>query len=664
MILIGHLDPTHDWRPSNNKDCLKMSQMLAKIGSFWTGGPLSWIEYASIQSFVDLGHDYALYSYEPIANVPNGAQMRDAREVWNTETIIIHEKAQSPAIHADIFRAIMVRNTGRIWADTDIIALRPMPVDLNWFIGHERSDKEMLGNAIMGFPPKSATMMKMVDFLTSDFPIPPWYSDNKRKNMARRRDRGEKLHLGSLPWGTTGPDLLTYFANETGEIEHAQPQGAFFPVAFPNRKMLVRAVDCEATKAVINEADSYCVHLYSRWLRKFTADNPGGYPEPDSWLGRYLNSKSLVDYAAYKRTQSEANQTNNKRENLASIVADDFYPDHATRTVRRPLPATTSRHGKLLLATMVKDEGPYVLEWVAYHLSRGFTDLLVLSNDCTDGTDEMLLALHDLGLISYLANDPWLGKSPQQRGIARIMAHPLYKNADWVMLMDIDEFLVIKTPNAIADELIDLIVSKDATAMPITWRFFGANGLDKYDPSLVIERFTMAAADDFRKTGVKTLFKRSPDMKLAIHRPHLLRKYLKAKEKSLRWINPNGAILNGREVRWKYESDEVGYDFAQVNHYAIKSGEEYLMRQLRGDVLDNHSKYNPKYFLESNRNDIKDTGAQAHADAVQRTMNHLLNIPTVASADALIKVRTQEKISRLRSAADHMNKLSNLGFEV
>ena len=38
----------------------------------------------------------------------------------------------------------------------------------------------------------------------------------------------------------------------------------------------------------------------------------------------------------------------------------------------------------------VKNEGAFLIEWLAHHRACGFTDFLVYSNDCSDGTDVML----------------------------------------------------------------------------------------------------------------------------------------------------------------------------------------------------------------------------------------------------------------------------------
>ena len=48
---------------------------------------------------------------------------------------------------------------------------------------------------------------------------------------------------------------------------------------------------------------------------------------------------------------------------------------------------------KLAFSAM-KDEGPDVLEWVCYQRAVGFDEVLVYTNDCTDGSDDLLDALN------------------------------------------------------------------------------------------------------------------------------------------------------------------------------------------------------------------------------------------------------------------------------
>ncbi|MGA1180601.1 MAG: glycosyltransferase family 2 protein [Marivivens sp.] len=52
----------------------------------------------------------------------------------------------------------------------------------------------------------------------------------------------------------------------------------------------------------------------------------------------------------------------------------------------------------------MKNEGPYILEWVAHHLAIGFGHFIVVTNDCEDGTDEILLALQQRGPVTHVIN--------------------------------------------------------------------------------------------------------------------------------------------------------------------------------------------------------------------------------------------------------------------
>ncbi|MEL6427490.1 MAG: glycosyltransferase family 2 protein, partial [Pseudomonadota bacterium] len=56
---------------------------------------------------------------------------------------------------------------------------------------------------------------------------------------------------------------------------------------------------------------------------------------------------------------------------------------------------------RALIVTTMRNEGPYILEWLAHHRAVGFTDFLVFSNDCDDGTDALLDRLHELGQIVH-----------------------------------------------------------------------------------------------------------------------------------------------------------------------------------------------------------------------------------------------------------------------
>ena len=60
--------------------------------------------------------------------------------------------------------------------------------------------------------------------------------------------------------------------------------------------------------------------------------------------------------------------------------------------------------GRTVIITCMKNEGPFILEWIAYHRAIGVDDFLVYTNDCNDGTDELLDLLQDRGIVQRRDN--------------------------------------------------------------------------------------------------------------------------------------------------------------------------------------------------------------------------------------------------------------------
>ena len=164
---------------------------------------------------------------------------------------------------------------------------------------------------------------------------------------------------------------------------------------------------------------------------------------------------------------------------------------------------------RCLAVLTVKNEGAFLLEWLAHHRAVGFTDFLVFSNDCTDGTDRMLERLAEIGQIVHVPNPgPW-PRGPQWAALKRADAHPLTRAADWVLCLDIDEFVNI---HAGAGTLPDLLAAlPDADAIPLTWRLFGNCGVVDYHDGRVTESFPRAAPArmvwPWRAAMFKTLFR-------------------------------------------------------------------------------------------------------------------------------------------------------------
>ena len=94
-----------------------------------------------------------------------------------------------------------------------------------------------------------------------------------------------------------------------------------------------------------------------------------------------------------------------------------------------------------LAVITVRNEAAFLLEWLAHHRVVGFTDFLVFSNDCQDGTDDLLDRLAQLGLLTHVRNTKADEGGVQWGALKQADKHKLVRQADWILPLDVDEFV-------------------------------------------------------------------------------------------------------------------------------------------------------------------------------------------------------------------------------
>ncbi len=287
----------------------------------------------------------------------------------------------------------------------------------------------------------------------------------------------------------------------------------------------------------------------------------------------------------------------------------------------------------LLGITCQKDDGPFLVEWLAHHLAAGVDRFLVLSHDCSDGSDALLRALAQDARIEHLPFDPKGNKAVQWQALKLASDHPAYASADWALFFDCDEFLCLQDAT-----LPDLLTrfeaasgSFDALALP--WRFFGAGGQVKRDSGLTPERFTQAAPEDLHfPLGhlFKTLHRPEAFQKLGVHRPR------SKPSKPARWIGPDGADLPagfaGNDGAISLYGLPMGARQVWLNHYTLRSREEFMVKRARG--LPNHMEreIGMTYWAERNWNSVEETSISAMMNATRAVYADLMDLPGVAAA--------------------------------
>lgn len=319
------------------------------------------------------------------------------------------------------------------------------------------------------------------------------------------------------------------------------------------------------------------------------------------------------------------------------------------------------------ILTMMKDEGPDLLEWVAFHRMIGFDNICVFTNDCSDGTDAMLDRLAEMGELRRFDNRIPPGKKPQPHALTLAQKTAEVADSDWILVMDADEFLHVKAGSGRVEDLIAACPPK-TDAIAVTWRIMGSNGLVDWHPGLVTESYTRGAPDGFRKGwGVKTLFRPFAHMKFGIHRPGVKQEgrfpeRVEALADQL-WVNGAGRPLPRRikTSAWRSSGPTVGYDLAEMRHYAVKSAESFLLRGLRGNVNNKAGKYDATYFSIFDRNETPRDDLLPRLPALKARIADYLKDPVLAGLQADSMAHHAARIAGLRAEAKaHAARLAEL----
>ena len=353
-------------------------------------------------------------------------------------------------------------------------------------------------------------------------------------------------------------------------------------------------------------------------------------------------------------------RSNKEQKNRNGAVVSEHF-----QTVDFPLNPNVSQHGRVTAVSMMKDEGPFVLEWIAHHLAVGFTDLLVFTNDCLDGTDDMLFRLEELGLAHHRQNRIAPGIRPQPSAIQHAQIDPLVCASDWVLLFDADEFLCIRHGDGSIDGMISSAKEVDANGIVITWRTFGSGGVQDWSRAPVTEQYLFAAPTMWNKGwGVKTLFQFDPEYwKLGIHRPKIKTKHLTTGfPDTEKWLNGSGQPMEDyfKFRGWRSIVRTVGYDWAQMNHYAVKGVDAYAIRKFRGNVNNKKDKYNSDYWALQDRNEVKDDSILRHAAKRQKIFEELLNDPVLNELHFAALERVEARLDEYKSTQAYLDLKASL----
>ena len=221
------------------------------IQSLWIGNALSPMEIICINSYLAHGHEFHLYTYSDIANIPGGAIVKDANGIIPEKEVYI-DCFGSYAHLADQFRFTLLYKSGGWWVDMDTVCLKPFDFEEDFVFSSEydgyRKSRYSVNIGYIKSKPKAKLLKDCLDFISH---------------------RGhEHIH-----WGELGVNIFSRMVFINNMEQHIKHPDCFCPVTCYQFDYLIGEKTC-----VLPET-AYALHWWNELWRRNGIDKNARYPE-------------------------------------------------------------------------------------------------------------------------------------------------------------------------------------------------------------------------------------------------------------------------------------------------------------------------------------------------------------------------------------------------
>lgn len=315
----------------------------------------------------------------------------------------------------------------------------------------------------------------------------------------------------------------------------------------------------------------------------------------------------------------------------------------------------------ICIISTARNEGIYTLEWLAYHLAIGVEEFFFYSNNNDDSSDELLAALADAGVITWIDNRVASGTAAQNKAYGHALGVlPDVLEYRWALIIDLDEFFAFNPVRfSSIKDFLRWHEQREVDAIAVNWKFVGSGGECVWRDAPLMRRFTKLRPEDSRT--VKTMFRprrfihshchfpiepknSSCVFRLASGEPHL-------------HLNP----FPGLESLALAASDVGNIDSAAIYHYFYKSAEEYMWKfsRNRGDYPASSDVINYSMdvrflqdFMEQHESTdfVLDDRIECCAPTFDAELAKLLLLPGIAAANTKIQKAFRWRMREVRWA--------------
>jgi len=215
------------------------------VQSLWIGSNLSLNEILCIISFIKNGHEFHLYVYSDIQNIPSDCIIKNGNDILPASEIFYYNEKQSisgekrPTAFSNMFRYKLLLDKGGYWVDMDMICIKYLGFSEPYVFSSECTfNRDQTVNAgIIKCPIGS-------DFAKYCFKI----CKEKNKN--------------TLKWGEIGPRLVAESISKYKLHHYIKPWNYFCPIGYDKFNNIITPNVAKIDK------NWYCIHLWNEfWIK-------------------------------------------------------------------------------------------------------------------------------------------------------------------------------------------------------------------------------------------------------------------------------------------------------------------------------------------------------------------------------------------------------------
>lgn len=282
----------------------------------------------------------------------------------------------------------------------------------------------------------------------------------------------------------------------------------------------------------------------------------------------------------------------------------------------------------LCAVAAIKNEAPYLDEWLAFCVLEGIEHFLLYDNASTDSSRQVLKPWIDAGFVDLIDWPLHWKKGAQTKAFIDALGR-LRGRARWAAFIDVDEYLFSPTGKALPAVLERY---EDHAGVIVNWQCYGSSGLKAQPTGLTIESYTRRAWTGWaRNRRVKTIV--NPMLAVAPRSAHLFEvqegKSLVTEDfKPIRVVRTANGRRMLRHVAARipyvpfdpYSKTEpsirqVSVSNLRINHYVTRSEEEMPLKYKDRDTMRERDRLSHARYHD--RNEVEDPILVSKAEAVR-----------------------------------------------